>query len=239
MNRQILILALSLGVSWWGTGCGNGEAGGKEPGAALVQDTSASSSFVDREFWLALAEEPGWHLNAARDLFLEGQTEGASKELVKVAAILNFESRHSHSPREEGLLLGSVQELREVALELKHEDKPLEGPPSTTELDHVEALAFRTIAAHQVALARDALEAGDARMASRYILEVTRAVEAGFQRSGEPMGSAMAFHLKQARQVASQLESEGDGSLEEGLATLDHLDTAEKELGEVLTSRRV
>ena len=76
-------------------------------------------------------------------------------------------------------------------------------------------------------------------MASRYILEITRAVETGFQRSGEPMGSAMASHLQQARQVASRLESEGDGSHEEGLATLDHLDTAEKELGEVLTSRRV
>ena len=243
MRKQTWTLAVALGMSGWLSGCGGGEVHGREPeaavpGEAMVEDASARSSFVEREFWLALAEEPGWHLNAARDLFLGGKTQEASQELGKVATILNFESRHSHSSREEGLLLASVQELREVSRELRDEQKPLDGPPSTVELDRVAALAFRTIAAHQVTLARDALEAGDVRMAGRYILETSKAVESGFGRANVEMGNALTEHLQQAREVAAHMEIQGDGSIVEGRATLDNLNSAVKGLGEVVTSRR-
>ena len=243
MRNQMLTLALAVGMSGWVAGCGSREVRGSEPGAAVpgesvVEDASVPSSFVEREFWLALAEEPGWHLNAARSLFLDGQTQKAAMELAKVAAILSFESRHSHSSREEGLLLASVQELREVSRELREEHEPLDGPPSTVELDRVAALAFRTIAAHQVTLARDALEAGDVRVAGRYILETSKAVESGFGRANVEMGNALTEELRHAREVASHMELEGDGSMVEGRATLDDLDSAVKGLGEVVTSRR-
>ena len=247
MRKQIMTMAVTFGMGFWVTACGNGEAHGKEPGGdvsrypggeTVVEETGTSASFVEREFWLALAEEPGWHLNLARELFVDGQEEDSSQEVAKVAAILNFESRHSHSPREEGLLLASVQELREVARELRYQGGPREGPASLEELDHVEALTYRTIAEHQVTLARDALEAGDARMAGRYIMETTKAIEYGFERAGVEMGTAMASHLHGAREVASEMELEGDGSKEEGRVTLDHLDSAVRGLGEVLTDRR-
>jgi len=243
MRNQILTLTLAVSMTGWVSGCGSREVQGSEPGAAIpgeptVENASAPSSFVEREFWLALAEEPGWHLNAARDLFLDGQTQKAAQELSKVAAILNFESRHAHSAREEGLLLASVQELREMSVELRDEQKPLDGPPSTVELDRVAALVFRSIAAHQVTLARDALEAGDARMAGRYILETSKAVESGFARANVDMGNAMREDLHHAREVAARMEMEGDGSIAEGRATLDDLDAAVRGLSEVVTSRR-
>ena len=199
------------------------------------EEAFSSSSFVEREFWLALSDEPGWHLDAARDEFREGQNRRAAEELEKVAAILNFETRHCHSLRERGLLLASVSELREVARGLRY---PRGGGQSMEELGRVSALAFRTIAAHQVTLGRDALVAGDARMAGRYILETAKALESGFEQGGVPLGDALAEDLWRAQEVAARLEMEGEGSREEGTATLDGLDAAVTGLGNVLTARR-
>lgn len=244
MRKQAITLALTLGATWWVMGCGNGRIEGKEPeepvpGEANVENGTTDSPFVEREFWLALAEEPNWHLNQARILYLDGQFGVASQELGKVAAILNFESRHAHSPYEEGLLLASVQELREVAREVRFEDVPYEGLPDVTELDRVEALTYRAIAAHQVTLARDALDAGDARMAGRYIAETATALEGGFARAGVDMGEkVIPAKLNEAKDVAAKMEMDGEGTIEQGLETLDTLDAAVQELGEVVTSGR-
>lgn len=243
MKKQIVAVAVAVFATWWVTACGTREAEGTEamssvPGEAMVADSATPPPFVEREFWLALAEEPGWHLNVARELYLDGKVQEASEELSKVAAILNFESRHSHSAREEGMLLGSVEELREVAREVRFQEVPFEGLPDVKELDRVSALAFRSIAAHQATLARDALEAGDARMAGRYITETSNALEKGFERSGTEMGNALTEKLTHAREVASRLEMDGNGSRQEGMVALDHLDEAVAGLSEVLTSGR-
>jgi hypothetical protein len=193
---------------------------------------------VEREFWLALSEEPGWHLNKARGQYLDGEAWGSAEELEKVAAMLNFETRHSHSQRERGLLLASVAELREVSRQLRVGTDPARGGPSLAELDRVSALAFRTIAAHDVALGRDALEGGDARMAGRYIGETVKALESGFERGGIPLGNVLISDLEEAREVAASLETEGDGTREEGFKSLNGLDEAVLELGNVLTMRR-
>jgi hypothetical protein len=242
MRKQMMTLTVVLGATWWLAACGSRQAEGREAEDAvpeeMMEGSSPSSNFVEREFWLALAEEPGWHLNLAHDLYMEGKSLQASQELTKVAAILKFESRHSHSAREEGLLLGSVEEIKEVARELRFEEVPYEGLPNVEELDRVSALTFRSLAAHQVTLARDALEAGDARMAGRYIMETTKALEKGFERSEVPMGNVLTEQLHQAREVASSLEMEGDGSIEQGRLTLGSLDNAVEKLGEVVTAGR-
>ena len=243
MKTKSMTLSLALMVACGVSACVGRPAEGNEPeagisGEPMVEGTSVPSSFVERAFWLALAEEPGWHLDRARELFMDGQAEMASQEYSKVAAILNFETRHSHSPREQGLLLASVRELREVARQLRYQEVPYEGVPSVEELDRVSALVFRTIAAHQVTLARDALEAGDPHMAGRYILETAKAVENGFHRSGTDMGNAMRQGLAKAKEAAGELEREGNGSRESSLAVLDDLDAAVNGLSAVLTSGR-
>lgn len=244
MKRKTTILYVILGMVWWVTGCRNVATEGSEPEALLLDEevdgggSPLASGPVEREFWLALAEEPGWHLSNARDFLLAGQTREASEELAKVAAILNFESRHSHSPRETGLLFGSVQEVREVARQLRSEKDPAEGLPSVAEFDRVAALASWTVAAHQVALARDALEAGDGHMAGRYILETSRSLAKGFDLGGIEMGHAIALDLKNAQDLATRMDVSGEGSLDEGRASLDKLEAAVDGLGNVLTGRR-
>jgi hypothetical protein len=244
MKRKITTLYVILGMVWWVTGCRNVATEGSELEDLVLDEvvdgggSPLASGPVEREFWLALAEEPGWHLSNARDFFLQGQTREASEELAKVAAILNFESRHSHSPRETGLLFGSVQEVREVARQLRFEAEPTEGRPSVEEFDRVAALTFRTVAAHQVALARDALEAGDGHMAGRYILETSNSLAQGFDLGGIEMGRAIALDLKNARDLATRMDVSGEGSLDEGRKTLENLEAAVDGLGNVLTGRR-
>lgn len=242
MNRQTIVLAVTLGSTLWVMGCGSGPSGAKAAEAVpldqAAEEASGASSFVEREFWLALAEEPGWHMTVARDDFRNGRVKKASEELEKVASILNFEVRHSHSPRERGLLLGSVQELREVSRELRHDPDPPNGIPTAAEVDRVIALAFRTLATHQVALGRDALEAGDARMAGRYIQEAATAVESGFEVADVDPGTAMMESLQAAHEVGVGLMEEGEGSRREGLESLNQLDGAVEGLSNVLTSRR-
>ncbi len=243
MRTQRVIIAATLGLVWWVGGCQNQDLEGRDPDQAASMEggsteAPAPSHFVEREFWLALAAEPGWHLNEARARYLDGEARGTAGELEKVAAILNFETRHSHSQRERGLLLASVSELREVSRQLRIGTDPARGGPSLAELDRVSALAFRTIATHDVTLGRDALEAGDARMAGRYIGETVKALESGFELGEIDPGRALISDLEQARNVAMSLETEGDGTREEGFLSLDRLDRAVLELGSVLTDRR-
>ena len=243
MSTRRGIIAACMGLAFWTYGCQNGALEGREPELASVSEEAdgvapAPSSLVEREFWLALAEEPGWHLNEARSSYLDGKTREAGKELEKVAAILNFETRHSHSVRERGLLLASVAELREVSRQLKVGTEPNRGGASLAELDRVAALAFRTIAAHDVTLGRDALEAGDARMSGRYVGETVNALLRGFELGAIPLGNALTADLEEARDAAARLETEGVGSREAGFADLDVLDRAVEELGNVLTERK-
>ena len=216
-------------------GRGGAGAGTREIVAAMPP--AGPTTFVSREFWLALAEEPKQHLDAARSLFLEDRRDLASLELAKVAAILNFESSHSHSPREEGLLLAAVRELRRMTRALRARE-PYgvygEGPPALVEVDRSAALALHAVAAHQAALARDALEAGDARMAGTLSRETARVLEAGFERARSGMGPPLRRELEQAREVGLRMEVSGEGSREESLVTLDRLDAAVTRLGDAL-----
>lgn len=243
MRKHTVAMAVTLGLTSWVVGCGNvqSEAEAADTNSTtevVVKGAPVPASSIEREFWLALAEEPGWHLDKARDDFLNGQNGTASRELEKVAAILNFEVRHRHSPKEERFLIGSVQELREVARQLSFEEGSVMEAPSSAEVDHVMALAFRTLAAHQVTLGREALEAGDARMAGRYIQETVKAIQRGFELVEVDPGTALASRLEKAGEVGERLAREGDGSREEGLGSLDHLGEAVNGLGNVLTSRR-
>jgi hypothetical protein len=243
MKMRTIILAVPLGLILGTGACQNGTLEGREPDEIASNDGETGvapvrSSLVEREFWLALAEEPGWHLDEARTRYLEGKARETAQDLEKVAAILNFETRHSHSQRERGLLLASVSELREVVRQLRLGIDPGRGGPSLAELDRVSALTFRTIAAHDVTLGRDALEAGDARMAGRYMGETVKALRAGYERSGISLGEVLTSHLEQAQGAAVRLETEGNGTREEGFVNLDHLDEAVLELGNVVTNRR-
>jgi hypothetical protein len=243
MKKGIAVFTLLIGITWSVIGCGSGSREPREDGPPLSSElvggaAFSSSWFVGREFWLAIAEEPGWHLAGARKEFLEGRRRLAAKELEKVAAILKFETRHCHSVKERALLLASVSELRNVARGILSEAYSKTGKPSIEELDRASSLAFRSIAAHQVTLGRDAVASGDARMAGRYILETTKALEAGFDLGGIPLGDALKAGLEGAKEVGARLEIEGEGSREEGSATLDALDSAVVGLGNALNSRR-
>jgi hypothetical protein len=243
MKMRTMILVATLGLALGTGGCQNGALEGREPeeitsAAGETGVAPVRSSLVEREFWLALAEEPVWHLNEARARYLEGEARETARELEKVAAMLNFETRHSHSQRERGLLLASVSEVREVVRQLRLGTDPGRGGPSLAELDRVSALTLRTLAAHDVTLGRDALEAGDARMAGRYMGETVKALRAGYERSGISLGEVLTSQLEQAQGAAMRLETEGDGTREEGFVNLDHLDEAVLELGNVLTNRR-
>jgi hypothetical protein len=201
-------------------------------------EAKEASGFVEREFWLALAEEPGWHLEQARDLYLAGDTRLASEELNKVAALLNFESRHSKSDEARRRLLASVEELREVASVVRLEGTSEGQEVKTAPVDRVEARTFRALGVHHLALARQSLETGDALMASKYTVESANDVELGFARAGEDPGRVMLGDLADARALAERLEKDGDGGRLEVTAALDRLEDALNGLGEVLGSRR-
>lgn len=224
------------------TGCDHGGSAERELLASSPETTeiapSETSYPVEREFWLAMAEEPRWHMDAAREFFQDGSFDMASLEMAKVASILNFECRHSHSSEQEGLLLGSVGELREIARDLRFQDTEEGGLVSLTELDRVAALAYRAIAAHQAALAREALSQGDARAAGALIRETAHALQLGFRRGGIEMDSTQAGELLTAREIGLKMQLDGDGTRAEGLGVLDGLDAAVRRLGNVLTERR-
>lgn len=210
---------------------------------AVLQDEAASdlnapSPFVEREFWLALAEEPGWHLSEARERFLDGDTKGAADDLIKVASMLKFETRHAHSSFEREKLLESVDDLRELAREMKFEDVPYEGVPDVQPLDQVAARTFEALGAHHLALAQESLDEGDALMAGRYIEESANDVQKGFSRADVDPGGTMKEDVAEARTLANELITDGNGDKAEVNDAVKRLEDAEHGLGEVLGSRR-
>jgi hypothetical protein len=194
---------------------------------------------IEREFWLAIAEEPGWHLDEARELYLAGDTHGASSDLTKVASMLKFESRHSHSQEEARPLLLAVEELREVSGLLRQEEKPDGWVPDTKALDRVSARTFRALAAHHLALARESMDGSDGLMAGRYIMESAHDIAQGFARVHVDPGNVVEKDLSDARALADHLIWEGDGDRAGTQAALDRLAEALNGLGEVLGSRRI
>lgn len=202
------------------------------------QAKAAPSPQIEREFWLAIAEEPGWHLNQARKLYLAGDPRGATADLIKVASMLKFEARHSPSEDEARPLLLAVEELREVASVIRLEDGQEPWTPDTRTLDRVSARTYRALGAHHLALARVSIDAGDALMAGRYIQESSNDIEQGFARAGEDLGTVMEKDLGDARILADRLVWEGDGDRVSANAALDKLAEALHGLGEVLGSRR-
>ena len=238
-----LILGLALGTSLVlsPTACQDSRT---EERGLLEEDSlpsllaADSPDFVDREFWLALAEEPLLHLSAARDRFLGGEHNLASMELVKVAAILHFESRHAHSSEEERLLMSSVTELREGARRLRRTEDLWVSPISLEEMDEVATRALRSIAAHQISLSRDALNSGDGRVAGALLRESSRALAAGFQLSRVDGDPALNQGLEAARKMGLTMQVQGNGSHREMAAALDQMDSIVTALGRVVTGRR-
>ena len=239
---RAMVLAAAIGLSCWAEGCQNESMEGRNPDPSgspreETRLTRAPSYFVEREFWLALAEEPRWHLEEARTRYLAGKTREAARELEKVAAILTFETRHGHGRRERDLLYSSVSELREVARQLRLGTDKAPGSPSLAEFDRVLSLTFRTIAAHDVALGRDALEAGDARMTGRYMQETVGALRTGFEIGGITLGSALSSDLDQAQAAAIELETAGRGTRAGVSTNLRRLNQALRKLEETLTGQ--
>ncbi len=218
--------------------------GAEEPNMeGVIQDEQATnpntaSPFVEREFWLAIADEPGLHLSEARQRFLDGNSEGAAEDLVKVASMIKFETRHAHSPMEREKLLEAVDDLQELARQLKFEEAPAEGVPDVSALDEVEARTYEALAAHQIALSRESLDAGDALMAGRYIQQSTNDIEKGFALADVPPGATMKRDLSNARTLADTLVNEGNGERAAADDAIDRLQDAEHGLAEVLGSRR-
>lgn len=203
-----------------------------------VTDMDVSPPFVEREFWLAMAEEPGWHLSEARQRFLDGDSQGAAEDLIKVAAMLKFETRHAYSSFEREKLLESVDDLRELARQLKFEGVPYEGVPDVEPLDQVAARTFEALAAHHVALADESLQAGDALMAGRYLQESANDIEKGFARADVDAGGTVKQDVAEARTLASQLVKKGNGDRAEVQKAVDRLRDADHGLAEVLGGRR-
>jgi hypothetical protein len=245
MKRRIGVIV--AGAALMGTvilaGCNSDER--EDADAEVVIENAEPESVaelspqIEREFWLAIAEEPGGHLDQARELYMAGDLRGAAADLIKVASMLKFESRHSHSQDEAQPLLLAVEELREVASLIRSEEKPENWVPDTKALDRVSARTFRALGAHHLALARESMDGSDGLMAGRYILESAHDIAQGFARAGVGTDAVMEKDLSDARTLAGHLIWEGDGDRAEAQAALDRLADAMNGLGEVLGSRRI
>ena len=224
------------------TGCqGRGEDDAVEDSmgnVAYAAEAEDGSGFVEREFWLALAEEPGWHLEEARKLYMGGDARAAADELTKVAALLKFETRHSGSEEATRRLLASVEELREVARTIRFQEEPNWTAPNKEELNRVEAQAFWAMGVHHLSLAEESALAADPLMASRYITESANDVEMGFARAGADPGRTMMEDVADAQALATRLAEEGDGDPVAIKDSIDRLGDAINGLGEILDSRR-
>jgi hypothetical protein len=238
LNASAALVALFALVGCQVNGQEQDAAAAVTPEGAGQPAKADPSPQIERGFWLAIAEEPGWHLNQARELYMAGDTRGAAADLIKVASMLKFEARHSPSEDQARPLLLAVEELREVASVVRGEAEDEPWTPDTEVLDRVSARTYRALGAHHLALARVSLDAGDALMAGRYIQESSNDIEQGFAMAGENPGAVMENDLNDARIFADRLVWEGDGNRGAANGALDRLAEALHGLGEVLGSRR-
>jgi hypothetical protein len=244
MKRSMVVPATALALLGMVplTACNSGE---REDGDTEVVTENAEPEAVaerlppiEREFWMAIAENPGLHLNEARTLLVARDARGAAAELLKVAAQLRFETRHSSSPNEARPLLVAVEQLERVANLIRFEEEPGPWTGDIETVDRVSAQTYQAMGTHHLALARENLEEGDFLMSGLYMQESAKDIRQGFARAEVDPGALMEKDFEDARNLAGRLVREGKGDRDDAQAALGSLADALDGLGEVLGSRR-
>jgi hypothetical protein len=174
-----------------------------EPPAA-PQAAPPGHFLVHEELWDNLADEPGRHMDRAREAFLEVDAREAAAELRKTATYLKITAAQAAAATRHALLR-SAHELESLAHAVE-----AGTVKSVSELDAAFARASHALSHHHCVMAERSWAAEQTARAGKQLRAAADNLERAAQRTGKALQTATGAAVKDARIISGKLV-EGTG----------------------------
>jgi hypothetical protein len=159
---------------------------------------------IQEELWTDLADEPGQHMERAREAYLKVDAADAAAELRKAATYLKISAAQAAA--------GTKRTLLRSAMELEMLAKRVETGTvnSVGELDAATARALHALAHHHCVLAEKSWVQRETRCAGKQMRAAADNLERAAARTGETLRSATRAVARDVRVISGKLV-EGTG----------------------------
>jgi hypothetical protein len=173
---------------------------------AANPDLPSGHFFVHEELWTDLADEPGRHMDMAREAFLAVVARDAAAELRKAATYLKISAGNAVDGSKRALLR-SAHDLESLAHRVE-----AGTVKSVHELDAASARALHALSHYHCVLGEKSWAAEQTRAAGKQMRAAADNLERAAARSGRALQTATREVAKSARLVSGKL-MEGTGFL--------------------------
>ncbi|NQV25446.1 MAG: hypothetical protein HQ518_13890 [Rhodopirellula sp.] len=183
------VLASLVAVTAWGQSSGN---------------THGRNISVTEDLWLQLADEPGRHLQEARDHFFKNDRTSAAWQMRKAVVYLKISAENSSAKTEKN--------LRSSATELESLARGVESGTVTSiqTLEHAFSRAEHALAQHHYALANESWAKRESRIAGYRLRAAGDATERAARWTGEEIEEGAVATYRGTRTLGGKL-IEGGG----------------------------
>lgn len=178
-------------------------AAGPEEGTERPR-TPPGHFMVHDELWDSLADEPGQHMERAREAFLEVDSHEAATELRKAATYLRISAGQAVADSERALIR-SAHELETLARRIEQG-----AVKSVGELDSASARALHALSHHHCILAERSWLAHQTDVAGKRLQHAADQLERATARTNQTLRAATNAVVKETRIIAGKLV-EGTG----------------------------
>lgn len=160
--------------------------------------------WIEEDEWVHLSEEPGRHLDHAREAFVEVDTQKAAAELRKAAAYLRVSARDA-TTRTRTTLNASGKELDALAHRIEQGTVK-----SVADVDAAAARAYHSLAEYQNAKARQAWADEQRHRAGQFWRSATTSLERATARTDSAFRKTTQEVVRESRLLSGKLV-EGTG----------------------------
>lgn len=174
------------------------------PGDGPAVEVPPGHFLIHEELWDDLADEPGRHMDRAREAFLEVDAREAAAEMRKAATYLKITAGQAAAATKRALLR-SAHELDVLAHGVE-----AGTVKSVSELDHAFARAAHALSHHHCAMAERSWAAEQTARAGKQLRAAADNLERAAARTGKALQTATGDAVKDARIVSGKLV-EGTG----------------------------
>lgn len=196
--------------------------------------TADQPAFAENDaFFIFYEDQPSGYFNQARWAYVNGHRALAASNLRKAAIQLRFEAYRTSDTNDREALRRCATTLERLAGDL---NETREMQPPLVSLDHAFARAQRTLARHELAMARDQWSQKRTGRATQDLMAAAQNVNAGLAWAGYDLTPAEIDDVSNAFMLRTKIEAGQSVSKDEFNKTLADIDRQINRLADITTA---